>query len=140
MNNLVEVKNLKKKYGSKDAVKGISFNIKENEILGLLGPNGSGKTTTIGMMLGLLKPSTGEILIDTETPILDEQRDILEKHEIKELMVSSPLSCKTVRGLCKKCYGLSLTNLKPGSEIRGVPPSETNAIVFPDFRKLIIFF
>ena len=64
MNNLVEVKNLKKKYGTKNAVKGISFNIKENEILGLLGPNGSGKTTTIGMMLGLLKPSNGEILID----------------------------------------------------------------------------
>ena len=64
MENLVEVKNIKKKYGSKEAVKGISFNIKENEILGLLGPNGSGKTTTIGMMLGLLKPSNGEILID----------------------------------------------------------------------------
>ena len=64
MENLVEVKNIKKKYGSKEAVKGISFNIKKNEILGLLGPNGSGKTTTIGMMLGLLKPSNGEILID----------------------------------------------------------------------------
>ena len=64
MENLVEVKNLKKKYGSKEAVKDISFNIKENEILGLLGPNGSGKTTTIGMMLGLLKPSNGEILIE----------------------------------------------------------------------------
>ena len=64
MENLVEVKNLKKKYGSKEAVKGISFNIQKNEILGLLGPNGSGKTTTIGMMLGLLKPTNGEILID----------------------------------------------------------------------------
>ena len=64
MNNLVEVKNLKKNYGSKKAVRGISFSIKENEILGLLGPNGSGKTTTIGMLLGLLKPSNGEILID----------------------------------------------------------------------------
>ena len=64
MKNLVEVKNLKKSYGSKEAVRNISFEIKENEILGLLGPNGSGKTTTIGMMLGLLKPSNGEILID----------------------------------------------------------------------------
>tara|TARA_B100000929_G_scaffold234057_1_gene190531 strand:+ start:60 stop:797 length:738 start_codon:yes stop_codon:yes gene_type:complete len=63
MKNLVEVKNIKKNYGSKNAVKDVSFCIKENEILGLLGPNGSGKTTTIGMMLGLLKPSGGEILI-----------------------------------------------------------------------------
>ncbi len=64
MTYLVEVKNLKKNYSSKEAVKNISFNIKENEILGLLGPNGSGKTTTIGMLLGLLKPSSGEIKID----------------------------------------------------------------------------
>ena len=64
MKSLVEVKNLKKKYGSKEAVKDISFWIKEDEILGLLGPNGSGKTTTIGMLLGLLKPTNGEIIID----------------------------------------------------------------------------
>ncbi len=64
MTNLVEVKNLKKNYSSKEAVKNISFNIESNEILGLLGPNGSGKTTTIGMLLGLLKPSAGEIKID----------------------------------------------------------------------------
>mgnify|MGYP003329912855 CR=1 FL=1 len=64
MKNLVEVKNLKKNYGSNNAVKDISFSIKENEVLGLLGPNGCGKTTSIGMMLGLIKPSSGEIFID----------------------------------------------------------------------------
>ena len=64
MKNLVEVKNIKKNYGKNEAVKDISFNIKEEEILGLLGPNGSGKTTTIGMLLGLLKPTSGEILIN----------------------------------------------------------------------------
>ena len=64
MKNLVEVKNIKKNYGKNEAVKGISFNIKEDEILGLLGPNGSGKTTTIGMLLGLLKPTSGEIMIN----------------------------------------------------------------------------
>ncbi len=64
MKNLVEVKNIKKNYGKNEAVKGISFNIKEDEILGLLGPNGSGKTTTIGMLLGPLKPTSGEIFIN----------------------------------------------------------------------------
>ena len=64
MKNLVEVKNIKKNYGKNEAVKGISFCIKEDEILGLLGPNGSGKTTTIGMLLGLLKPTSGEIFIN----------------------------------------------------------------------------
>ncbi len=78
MKNLVEVKNIKKKYGKNDAVKGISFNIKEDEILGLLGPNGSGKTTTIGMLLGLLKPTSGEILINGQK--LEENRiQILEQ-------------------------------------------------------------
>ena len=58
MKNLIEVQNIKKNYGKKEAVKGISFNVEEDEILGLLGPNGSGKTTTIGMLLGLLKPTS----------------------------------------------------------------------------------
>ena len=78
MQNLVEVKNLKKNYGLKEAVKGISFKIKDDEILGLLGPNGSGKTTTIGMMLGLLKPSNGEIIIDGKK-IEDNRIEILKK-------------------------------------------------------------
>jgi len=78
MQNLVEVKNLKKNYGLKEAVKGISFTIKDDEILGLLGPNGSGKTTTIGMMLGLLKPSSGEIKIDGKK-IEDNRIEILKK-------------------------------------------------------------
>ena len=77
MKNLIEVKNIKKNYGKKEAVKGITFNVEENEILGLLGPNGSGKTTTIGMLLGLLKPTSGQIFINNL--ILEENRiQILE--------------------------------------------------------------
>ena len=78
MKTLVEVQNLKKNYGEKQAVKSISFKINENEILGLLGPNGSGKTTTIGMMLGLLKPTSGEILIEGDK-IEEDRIKILQK-------------------------------------------------------------
>ena len=64
MTNSIEVINLSKSYKSKQAVNNINFKINENEIVGLLGPNGCGKTTTIGMMLGLLKPTSGKVLIN----------------------------------------------------------------------------
>ena len=64
MENSIKVIDLKKNYGNKEAVKNINFEIKENEIIGLLGPNGCGKTTTIGMILGLLKPTSGQVLIN----------------------------------------------------------------------------
>ena len=61
---MIEVINLSKSYQSNEAVKNISFEVGDNEIIGLLGPNGCGKTTTIAMILGLLKPTKGKILID----------------------------------------------------------------------------
>ena len=64
MENSIIVENLSKNYSENKAVENISFKIAENEIVGLLGPNGCGKTTTMAMILGLLKPSKGEILID----------------------------------------------------------------------------
>ena len=60
----LEVKNLVKKFNSTIAVNNISFEIKKNNTLGLLGPNGCGKTTSIGMMLGLITPTSGKIFID----------------------------------------------------------------------------
>ena len=60
----LEVKNLEKKFNSFRAVNNINFKINDGETLGLLGPNGCGKTTTIGMLLGLITPSSGEILVD----------------------------------------------------------------------------
>ena len=64
MNTLVSVNNLSKNFSSFEAVKKISFSINESEIIGLLGPNGCGKTTTSGRMLGLLKPTSGEVIIN----------------------------------------------------------------------------
>ena len=60
----LEVKNLVKKFKSTIAVNNISFEIEKNKTLGLLGPNGCGKTTSIGMMLGLITPTSGQILIN----------------------------------------------------------------------------
>ena len=60
----LEVRNLVKNFESTIAVDNISFVIEKNKTLGLLGPNGCGKTTSIGMMLGLITPTSGQILID----------------------------------------------------------------------------
>lgn len=61
MNIIMEVNNLKKRYGNNEAVKGISFSVKEGEILGLLGPNGAGKSTIINILSTALKSTEGQI-------------------------------------------------------------------------------
>jgi len=78
MNNNLQIDSLSKIYNGVEVVKSISFAIKRNEIIGLLGPNGCGKTTTIGMILGLLKPSSGKVLIDNQD-IEKNRVDILKK-------------------------------------------------------------
>ena len=60
----LKVENLVKKFNSINAVNDISFEIEKNSTLGLLGPNGCGKTTSIGMMLGLITPTSGKIYIN----------------------------------------------------------------------------
>ncbi len=111
MENLVEIRNLKKNYGSKEAVKGISFNIKENEILGLLGPNGCGKTTTIGMMLGLLKPSYGEILIDGKK--IEENRiETLQKINFISPYIELPKKLTVKQNLIVYCKLYNVPNIK----------------------------
>ena len=60
----IQVKNLSKKFKNNIAVDKINFDIKKNTTVGLLGANGCGKTTSIGMMLGLIKPTEGQIIID----------------------------------------------------------------------------
>lgn len=64
MMKMVEVKDLKKRYGSKQAVDGISFDVKKGEIFGILGPNGAGKTTTLEMMETLRPIDSGTVTID----------------------------------------------------------------------------
>jgi ABC-2 type transport system ATP-binding protein len=70
--NIIEVKNLVKKYGDFTAVDGIDFSVEQGAIFSFLGPNGAGKTTTIKMLTTLLNPTFGEILINGFDPIKDE--------------------------------------------------------------------
>ena len=62
----IQIKDLSKNYNNYLAVNKINFNIEENKTVGLLGPNGCGKTTTIGMILGLVTPSNGKIIIENK--------------------------------------------------------------------------
>ena len=57
---MIEVSNLRKRFGDNEALKGISFRVQPAEIYGLLGPNGAGKSTTIGILCGLVKPDAGQ--------------------------------------------------------------------------------
>ena len=75
----IQVKNLTKTFNNNPAVSDISFDIKKNQTVGLLGPNGCGKTTSIGMMLGLIKPSGGEIIIDNKNLNKEKRDGILSK-------------------------------------------------------------
>lgn len=64
MKAMIEVKDLKKRYGDKQAVDGVSFTVKKGEIFGILGPNGAGKTTTLEMMETLREIDSGQVVID----------------------------------------------------------------------------
>ena len=76
--NIIEVKKLNKIYDKTIAVKDLSFVINKGKIIGLLGPNGCGKTTTIAMILGLVKPTSGEVIIKGKN-IEKERINLLEK-------------------------------------------------------------
>ena len=67
--NAIEVQNLTKRYGQTTVVRGISFSVGRGEIFGLLGPNGSGKTTTILMLLGLTEISDGQVRLLGHDPV-----------------------------------------------------------------------
>lgn len=60
---MIKVRNLKKNFGSKIAVNGVSFSVEKGEVLGFLGPNGAGKSTTMRMITGFIPPSDGEITV-----------------------------------------------------------------------------
>ena len=100
----IEIKNLSKQFNNILAVKNINFNINKGSIVGLLGPNGCGKTTTIGMMLGLIKPSSGTVFINGQNIENENNRTkILEKVNFISPYVELPKKLTVEENL--KVYG-----------------------------------
>ena len=100
----IEIKNLNKQYNNILAVKNINFNINKGSVVGLLGPNGCGKTTTIGMMLGLIKPSSGNVFINNKNIENENSRTkILEKMNFISPYVELPKKLTVEENL--KVYG-----------------------------------
>jgi len=62
--SMIDIMNLEKRFGDTEAVRGVSFTVEQGEFFGLLGPNGAGKTTTVGMLCGLIEPTSGSIAVD----------------------------------------------------------------------------
>ncbi|MEK9717392.1 MAG: ABC transporter ATP-binding protein [Pelagibacteraceae bacterium] len=109
--NKLEVKDLQKKFKNLEAVKKINFSLKENHTLALLGPNGCGKTTTIGMLLGLITPTYGQIFIN-ETELNYKNHQFLSKMNFASPYVELPKKLTVSENL--KVYGhmYQIKNLK----------------------------
>ena len=105
----IEIKKLTKIYNSYIAVNNINFIIEKNKTVGLLGPNGCGKTTTIGMMLGLISPSDGEILIDDKNINLFKRDEILKRFNFASPYVELPkkLTVKQNLEIYGRLYGIN---------------------------------
>jgi len=107
----IEINNLNKEYRNTLAVKNINFKINKGEIIGLLGPNGCGKSTTIGMMLGLIKPTSGTVVINGQN-IENNRTKLLEKMNFISPYVELPKKLTVEENL--KVYGrlYGVKNLK----------------------------
>ena len=109
--NIIEIKELKKNYGKTIAVDNLNFKIQKGQIIGLLGPNGCGKSTTIGMMLGLIKPTSGSVIINNKD-IEDNRTSLLEKMNFISPYVELPkkLTVEENLKIYARLYGVK--NLK----------------------------
>ena len=108
----IEIRNLTKVYNKYLAVNEINFNIERNKTVGLLGPNGCGKTTTIGMMLGLVSPTKGEILIENKNINLFKRDEILKRFNFASPYVELPkkLTVKQNLEIYGRLYGINDLN------------------------------
>ena len=108
----IKVQNLTKKFNNYLAVNNISFTLEKNKTLGLLGPNGCGKTTSIGMMLGLITPSSGKVLINDQNVDSTNHNDLLSRMNFASPYIELPkkLTVRQNLEVYGRLYGIK--NLK----------------------------
>ena len=108
----INVKNLSKKFNNYVAVNSINFTLNKNKTLGLLGPNGCGKTTSIGMMLGLITPSSGEVLINGKNVNNVSREDLLSKMNFASPYIELPKKLTVFQNLnvYARLYGVKDVN------------------------------
>tara|TARA_B100001123_G_scaffold440846_1_gene580807 strand:- start:5107 stop:5832 length:726 start_codon:yes stop_codon:yes gene_type:complete len=108
---VIEINNLAKQFNNVLAVKSINFKINRGKIIGLLGPNGCGKSTTIGMMLGLIKPTSGSVIINDKN-IENYRTNLLKKMNFISPYIELPKKLTVEENL--KVYGrlYGVKNLK----------------------------
>ena len=99
---VIEISNLSKKYENTLAVKSMSFKINKGQTIGLLGPNGCGKSTTIGMLLGLIKPTSGSVMINGQN-MENNRTDLLQKMNFISPYIELPKKLTVEENL--KVYG-----------------------------------
>lgn len=109
--NILEVKNLTKKFKEFIAVNNVSFSLEQGEILGLLGPNGAGKTTTIQMLLGVLTPTSGEVSYFGKT-LREHREEILEQVNFSSTYTTLPEILTVKENLSFISYLYNIKNRK----------------------------
>ena len=115
----LKVKNIFKKFNSLIAVNNISFDIEKNKTMGLLGPNGCGKTTSIGMMLGLITPTSGQIFIDGIVLEPKSRIKLLSMMNFASPYIELPkkLTVKQNLEVYARLYGVKEINVRVGEMI-----------------------
>lgn len=133
MENIIEVKNIKKSYGSLEVIKNIDFNVKRGNVFGLLGENGAGKSTTIECILGTKKLDSGEVKILGQSPLINrkalferigvqfQESNYQDKIKVKELCESTKALYKNPQDYKKLLKDFDLENKESSyvSELSG---------------------
>jgi ABC-2 type transport system ATP-binding protein len=131
---MIEIQNLSKEFSSKIAVKNLNLTVKNGEVFGLLGPNGAGKSTTIKMMTGILKPTSGDILIDGHSI----QSDSLEAKRHFALVSDNPDMFLGLTGLDYLLFIASVFRIPENEFKKRVEQYSTDFAMKDSLREVII--